>query len=74
MPLHCKCTACRYQQFYYYTRTEEGQQYAVHCRRRLPAGVGPPSENDVMDKSVPGQHSRVQKPAVACCEHSGVCW
>ncbi|KAI3426332.1 hypothetical protein D9Q98_008705 [Chlorella vulgaris] len=43
----------RYQQFYYYTRTEEGQQYAVHCRRRLPAGVGPPSENDVMDKSVP---------------------
>ena len=22
--------------YYYYTRTEEGKQYAVHCRRRVP--------------------------------------
>jgi oligopeptidase B len=29
--------------FYYYTRTEEGAQYAVHCRRALPAGAPPPT-------------------------------
>ncbi|EFN56398.1 hypothetical protein CHLNCDRAFT_144964 [Chlorella variabilis] len=42
-----------YQQYFYYTRTEEGQQYAVHCRRKLPAGAGLPSEQDAVDESVP---------------------
>ena len=27
--------------YYYYTRTAEGQQYQVHCRRRVPPGAGP---------------------------------
>jgi hypothetical protein len=49
----------RYQSYFYYTRTEEGQQYAVHCRRRLPDGAGPPSEADAMDDSVPGAGRRV---------------
>ncbi|KDD72094.1 prolyl oligopeptidase, partial [Helicosporidium sp. ATCC 50920] len=30
----------------YYSRTEEGAQYRVHCRRRLPAGSGPQLETD----------------------------
>jgi len=25
--------------YYSYTRTEEGKQYAVHCRRRVPDGA-----------------------------------
>lgn len=37
--------------YYYYTRTEEGAQYAVHCRRAAPAT--PPAEDDVMDESAP---------------------
>ena len=50
------CLPCRYDSFYYYTRTLEGQQYAVHCRRKLPPGAAapPPSEADVMDTSQPG--------------------
>lgn len=28
--------------YYYYTRTEEGAQYAVHCRRALPPGAPAP--------------------------------
>lgn len=43
--IHC-CRLYRYQGYYYYTRTEEGQQYAVHCRRALSPGSGPPSEAD----------------------------
>ena len=31
----------RYHEYYYYTRTEEGKQYSVHCRRRVPPGAGP---------------------------------
>jgi oligopeptidase B len=26
--------------FYYYTRTEEGRSYPIHCRKRAPAGAG----------------------------------
>jgi oligopeptidase B len=40
----------RYQGFYYYTRTEEGQQYALHCRRRVPPGLGPATESDTPDE------------------------
>lgn len=36
----------RHQGYYYYTRTEEGQQYAVHCRRAVTATAGPPAESD----------------------------
>ncbi|KAL4433270.1 hypothetical protein ABPG77_003318 [Micractinium sp. CCAP 211/92] len=43
----------RFQKYFYYTRTEEGKQYAVHCRRALPAGAAPPTEADTMDESVP---------------------
>jgi protease II len=39
-------TCCRYQGYYYYTRTEEGQQYAVHCRRAVAPGAGAPAESD----------------------------
>ena len=41
----------RSQGYWYYTRTEEGAQYAVHCRRALPAGMAPPLESDTMDES-----------------------
>jgi hypothetical protein len=42
MPLCCD----RYQGYYYYTRTEEGQQYAVHCRRAVAPGASAPAESD----------------------------
>ena len=40
----------RHDKHFYYTRTLEGQQYAVHCRRALsPAALAlPPSENDTI--------------------------
>jgi Prolyl oligopeptidase, N-terminal beta-propeller domain len=31
----------RHHGFYYYTRTLEGAQYRVHCRRAVPSGTGP---------------------------------
>jgi len=43
----------RHNGYYYYSRTVEGGQYRVNCRRKLPAGIGAPNENDVMDTSVP---------------------
>ncbi|KAF8063007.1 dapb1 [Scenedesmus sp. PABB004] len=38
--------ATRYRGFYYYTRTEEGAQYALHARRPVAALAGVPSEAD----------------------------
>ncbi|MEW5300193.1 MAG: hypothetical protein WDW36_003139 [Sanguina aurantia] len=35
--------------FYYYTRTVEGLQYRLHCRRRVPEGAGAPCETDSPD-------------------------
>lgn len=35
-----------YKGYYYYSRTEEGQQYRTHCRRALPANAPPQSEAD----------------------------
>lgn len=35
--------------FFYYTRTLEGQQYGVHCRRAIVAGEGPGHVDEVMD-------------------------
>lgn len=49
----CVCCACRHGGFYYYTRTQEGQQYKIHCRRAVPAGAGPPTEADIMDEALP---------------------
>lgn len=37
--------------YFYYSRTVEGKQYRVHCRRKLPANIGLPSEKDTMDSS-----------------------
>ncbi len=44
-------SASTLQGYWYYTRTEEGAQYAVHCRRSLSSTIqaSPPSENDAMD-------------------------
>jgi oligopeptidase B len=41
----------RFHGYWYYTRTEEGAQYAVHCRRALPASLlsSVPLETDSMD-------------------------
>ncbi|CAG9465300.1 unnamed protein product [Pedinophyceae sp. YPF-701] len=41
--------------YYYYTRTLEGKQYRVHCRRAVPeaAAARAPDVADVMDESVP---------------------
>ncbi|WIA17986.1 hypothetical protein OEZ85_009475 [Tetradesmus obliquus] len=38
--------------YYYYTRTEEGQQYKLHCRRPVPASAGIASESDAVDASL----------------------
>lgn len=43
----------RYQDYWYYTRTEEGKQYRVHCRRKVQPALGKPAETDVMDESIP---------------------
>lgn len=45
----------RYHGFFYYTRQETGKQYAIHCRRKVPAAMeaAGPSEADVVDESVP---------------------
>ena len=44
-----------YQGYWYYTRTEEGAQYAIHCRRAISAATATAvaSEMDVMDESMP---------------------
>ncbi len=47
MPLFCY----RHGEFYYYTKTLEGQQYKIHCRRRIPVGAGAASETETMDES-----------------------
>ncbi len=39
----------RYKGFWYYSRTAEGQQYKVHCRRALPASARPQDEADAPD-------------------------
>ncbi|KAK9844192.1 hypothetical protein WJX81_007696 [Elliptochloris bilobata] len=39
--------------YYYYSKTLEGEQYRVSCRRRMPPGAGPPTEEDTMDEAVP---------------------
>jgi hypothetical protein len=36
----------RYKGFWYYSRTGEGQQYKVHCRRAVPPGARPQDEAD----------------------------
>lgn len=33
----------RHQGYFYYTRTEEGKQYRIHCRRPVPESMGPPT-------------------------------
>jgi hypothetical protein len=35
--------------YFYYTRTLEGQQYGVHCRRAIVAGAGPGHVDEVMN-------------------------
>jgi len=35
--------------FFYYTKTLEGQQYTVHCRRAIPGGAGPGDVDEVME-------------------------
>eukprot|EP00850_Spirogloea_muscicola_P022742 SM000309S11877 [mRNA] locus=s309:95302:110274:- [translate_table: standard] len=37
--------------YYYYTRTVEGEQYRVHCRRSIADGEGEGAVDDVMDTS-----------------------
>ena len=50
-PLHPR--AHSYQGYYYYTRQETGQQYGLHCRRRVPAAAAAPRETDVLDEAEP---------------------
>ncbi|KAI8471644.1 MAG: prolyl oligopeptidase [Monoraphidium minutum] len=42
----------RYKGFWYYSRTGEGQQYKVHCRKAVPAGAAPPGEDDAPPEGV----------------------
>ncbi|GFR48589.1 hypothetical protein Agub_g10492, partial [Astrephomene gubernaculifera] len=41
--------------YFYYTRQAAGQQYGIHCRRRVPAGMreAGPGEADELDESEP---------------------
>lgn len=41
----------RHGDFYYYSKTLEGQQYKIHCRRRVPTGITS-SELEEMDRSL----------------------
>lgn len=34
--------------YFYYSRTEEGKQYQVHCRRQIPGGAGPGGVDEEM--------------------------
>lgn len=43
----------RYHGYFYYTRTEEGQQYKSHCRRLVPSTAGPATERDALDPQQP---------------------
>jgi oligopeptidase B len=42
--------AVRRHGWYYYTRTLEGKQYVVHCRRQVPQDAPAENESDEMDK------------------------
>lgn len=42
--------ATRRAGFFYYSRTLEGAQYSVHCRRPVPDGAGPEAEGDKVDE------------------------
>lgn len=35
--------------FFYYTKTLEGKQYKLHCRRAIPGGEGPGTVDEVVD-------------------------
>ena len=39
----------RHEGYYYYTRTLEGAQYVVHCRRKAPESAGAETEASIMD-------------------------
>ena len=44
----CWCEAAhacsgREGKYFYYSKTLEGEQYRVSCRRRMPPGMGPPT-------------------------------
>ncbi|KAF6261715.1 prolyl oligopeptidase [Scenedesmus sp. NREL 46B-D3] len=70
----------RYQGYYYYTRTEEGQQYSVHCRRAVAPGAGPPAESDqpgeggaeevLLDENRRKEEGKHSFYMVGCCEPS----
>lgn len=72
--------AYRHRGFYYYTRTEEGQQYALHCRRPVPPGAPAPSEADepspeqaeevLLDENQRKADGRHDFYMVGCCETS----
>jgi hypothetical protein len=39
--------------YYYYSKTLEGGQYKIHCRRKVPEAAGPATETELMDESLP---------------------
>lgn len=45
--------------YYYYSRTEEGKQYQVHCRRSIPGGAGPAGVDDQMDTGSEGEPEEI---------------
>ncbi|KAK9831069.1 hypothetical protein WJX74_002118 [Apatococcus lobatus] len=46
-------TPLREKGYFYYSRTLEGKQYKVHCRRKVSEQAGPPSENDTLQGAGP---------------------
>jgi Prolyl oligopeptidase, N-terminal beta-propeller domain len=66
--------AVRRDGFWYYTRTLEGQQYGIHCRRAVPEGAGEETEESTMDERC-GRcscvcHAPVLAPASRCSTSS----
>lgn len=45
-----RSVAVRRDGFYYYSRTLEGKQYSIHCRRPVPEGAGSETEISQMDE------------------------
>ena len=64
------CAACRDGPYMYYSRTEEGKQYRVHCRRRLADGAGPPSGEPLQDQTQPEAVPALQLTIL--CHHASL--
>ncbi|KAK9909106.1 hypothetical protein WJX75_007225 [Coccomyxa subellipsoidea] len=57
--------------FWYYSYRRHGDQYRVHCRRRLPEGAGVLMEDDVMDSATAEEVSADHRHLAYAVDFSG---